>query len=189
MLYRSWQRLSSSWSEGAVNMGYDMLCSCSMCITSCRVFVRGNILLMDNAKIHHAKMHSGILSPLLDVHGVRLLFLPAYRCAHATVLLPCVLSDRPQLPGCAGSPELNPAELVFGRAKRYMRMERGSGSFVEVTRGRAPLNCLRIISRSLIQIESLIQIRTAQELLLGLTKTTVPMMRNFYCNCLVTQFS
>ena len=28
------------------------------------------------------------------------------------------------------SPELNPCELIFGRAKRYLRDERGRGSFL-----------------------------------------------------------
>jgi transposase len=61
----------------------------------------------DNASIHGAEEVRPYIDMLLDAVGVRLAFQPKY------------------------SPELNPCELIFGHAKRYMREERGNGTFVE----------------------------------------------------------
>lgn len=68
---------------------------------------RGDILVLDNARIHHAAEASVPVANMLDLAGVRLCFLPAY------------------------SPELNPCELVFSNVKRAMSMGRGPGEMWE----------------------------------------------------------
>ena len=61
-------------------------------------FRQGDYLIMDNASIHHAQ---AVINRLLcDLFQVNLIFLPAY------------------------SPELNPAEYVFGHVKQYLRARR-----------------------------------------------------------------
>ena len=55
---------------------------------------------MDNAFVHNALDSFNLLIDLCKLHGVRLLFLPAY------------------------SPELNPCELVFNIMKKYLRYHR-----------------------------------------------------------------
>ena len=57
--------------------------------------------MLDNAKIHHGSDAMPVVKSLLDVKGVRLLYLPAY------------------------SPELNPCDLVFGHVKQRMTTSRG----------------------------------------------------------------
>ena len=60
-----------------------------------------DILILDNARIHHGSEVVPIVRQLLTLTGVRMLYLPAY------------------------SPELNPCELVFGYVKRAMNIDRG----------------------------------------------------------------
>ena len=69
--------------------------------------IAGDVLVLDNARIHNAAESSEILSGILDLAGVRLIFLPAY------------------------SPELNPCELVFGHVKQGMTGGRGVGGVWE----------------------------------------------------------
>lgn len=66
----------------------------------------GDYLVEDNAKIHAAKDSVRLVQYFLDLYGVTRVFLPKYW------------------------PELNPAELLFGRGKRYMTDERGPRTFV-----------------------------------------------------------
>lgn len=67
--------------------------------------IAGDIVVLDNASIHYAAGIAAALDALFDLAGARLVFLPAY------------------------SPELNPCELVFAQAKRYLRERRGSLPF------------------------------------------------------------
>ena len=57
----------------------------------------GDTLVMDNARVHHAKHTYPALERSLSKRGIRILFLPTY------------------------SPELNPCELVFAQVKRNIR--------------------------------------------------------------------
>ena len=66
---------------------------------------KGDYLVYDGAKIHVAEEIQDQLEALEAV-GINLIRLPTY------------------------SPELNPCELVFGRAKRYLRDHRGRQSFL-----------------------------------------------------------
>jgi transposase len=59
--------------------------------------VRGDVLVADNSRLHHAEAILDDLYALLDANGIEF-YLPTY------------------------SPELNPCELCFGRAKRYFWM-------------------------------------------------------------------
>jgi len=70
------------------------------------VLLAGDVLILDNASIHNSVEVLGLISLLLDAAGVRMYFLPTY------------------------SPEFNPCELVFARAKRYLRHERGTKQFL-----------------------------------------------------------
>jgi len=56
-------------------------------------------LTLDNQRVHAAADTKAYVQALLDYHGVKLRFLPAY------------------------SPELNPCELVFAEVKRRLRTE------------------------------------------------------------------
>ena len=62
--------------------------------------VAGDILVLDNAKIHYAEDIQIPLDLLLQATGVRLIFMPTY------------------------SPELSPCELVFAQVKNCLRNER-----------------------------------------------------------------
>jgi len=62
--------------------------------------VEGDFLVCDNASIHFSDDTWKEILDLLKVHGIELLFLPAY------------------------SPELNPCELVFGYVKSFIRNNR-----------------------------------------------------------------
>ena len=62
--------------------------------------VAGDVLICDNAAIHFADEIQGPLELILQLAGVRLLFLPTY------------------------SPELNPCELIFGQIKNHIRVHR-----------------------------------------------------------------
>ena len=64
--------------------------------------VAGDYLILDNARIHHGGDAMPYINQLLELAGVRLIYLPAY------------------------SPELNPCELVFGHVKRAMNIDRRS---------------------------------------------------------------
>lgn len=69
-------------------------------------------MVCDNSSLHHEEEMSRDLYALLDANGISLCYLPTF------------------------SPETNPCELVFARAKRYMRDERGDDEFVvEVAKG------------------------------------------------------
>ncbi len=85
--------------------------------------VRGDVLVADNSALHHDRDIRDQLYSLLDVHGIRMLYMPTY------------------------SPELNPCELCFGRAKRYLRDERGLRAFdVEVALGFARCTAAMVFS-------------------------------------------
>lgn len=71
------------------------------------VLVRGDVLICDNASIHRAAEIVDRLEAAIDAAGVRILFLPTY------------------------SPELNPCELCFSKAKSYLRYQRGNRPFAE----------------------------------------------------------
>jgi len=77
---------------------------------------------MDNASIHCAAGSFDLMVVLLRAMGVRVIFLPKY------------------------SPELNPVELVWARAKRYLREERGNDSFpLEIAKGLACVDRLMVL--------------------------------------------
>jgi hypothetical protein len=58
--------------------------------------VNGDILILDNARVHHAADAGVFVKGLLQLHGVEIRYLPAY------------------------SPELNPCEMVFSWVKDRM---------------------------------------------------------------------
>ena len=62
-----------------------------------------DVFVLDNARIHIASESSEMIAQILDLAGVRMVFLPAY------------------------SPELNPCELVFSHVKRAMSFGREPG--------------------------------------------------------------
>ena len=64
-----------------------------------RALVAGDYLILDNARVHAAADTKAYVQALLDYHGVKFRFLPAY------------------------SPELNPCELVFAEVKRRLCTE------------------------------------------------------------------
>jgi len=86
--------------------------------------VAGDYLVLDNARVHHAKEANKFLVPLLDLAGVRLIFLPAYRFSFQFISLPGQSPNHH--PHLLFSPELNPCELVFGFVKNSMHDNRGS---------------------------------------------------------------
>jgi len=53
--------------------------------------------VLDNAPIHCSNGSLSVLDDMLDLYGVKMMFLPKY------------------------SPEFNPCELVFGHIKQYLR--------------------------------------------------------------------
>jgi transposase len=57
----------------------------------------GDWLILDNASIHQGSEVIPFIEELMEVSGIKLLFLPSY------------------------SPELNPCELIFAQIKRYIR--------------------------------------------------------------------
>lgn len=59
----------------------------------------GDILVMDNSRVHTGRTLWNDIIAALEAVGVTLMLLPSY------------------------SPELNPCELVFGAVKRYMRRQ------------------------------------------------------------------
>lgn len=65
----------------------------------------GDYLIVDNASVHVGSDAFPWLTRLLDVAGVRLIFLPKY------------------------SPELNPCEGVFALVKSHLRCWRGNDRF------------------------------------------------------------
>jgi len=75
------------------------------------VLREGDVLILDNASIHNSEEILGLVSLLLDAACVRMYFLPTY------------------------SPEFNPCEPVFAGAKRYLRCERGTRTFLGDPRG------------------------------------------------------
>lgn len=95
--------------------------SCALCLL--QNLVRGDTLVCDNSKLHHAKEIVRDFHSLLDANGIRLVYMPKY------------------------APELSPCELCFGRAKRYLRDERGEGEFVvEVAQGFARIDAPMVCS-------------------------------------------
>ena len=70
-----------------------------------RKLVRGDVLVLDNATVHHGNEIFRALVLLLEAAGVQLVFLPKY------------------------SPELSPCECVFAQVKNRLRYRRGRGHF------------------------------------------------------------
>jgi len=64
--------------------------------------VAGDVLVLDNAAIQYSDEIRAPLDALLQLTGVRLLFMPTY------------------------SPELSPCELVFAQIKRHVRTNRST---------------------------------------------------------------
>lgn len=84
----------------------------------------GDILIVDNAKIHGAQEWQEIQDLLLIAVGARVVRLPAY------------------------FPEFMPCELVFQNVKRWMRAHRGTGTFYEeILRGFAFATNLIFVAR------------------------------------------
>lgn len=71
-----------------------------------RYLAAGDYFVVDNASVHHGCAMWPILSRLLQLAGIKLIYLPTY------------------------SPELNPCELVFSYVKRHIREHRGTDRFV-----------------------------------------------------------
>eukprot|EP00808_Paulinella_micropora_P014372 g59549.t1 len=69
------------------------------------LLVRGDILVLDNAKIHHAQETTPLLTLLFNLLGIEMRFLPTY------------------------SPEFNPCELIFHMAKQHIKNNRGDDRF------------------------------------------------------------
>lgn len=79
--------------------------------------------IMDNAPIHVSADIFGLLITVLEAVGVRLVLLPKY------------------------SPELNPCEMVFAQAKRYLREKRQPGPFLqEIVHAFAAVDRLNVLS-------------------------------------------
>ena len=81
------------------NTGADFLLMMADVLLSGAV-LRGQIIVLDNAAIHHCEENALLLSSFLDISGCRFVFLPTY------------------------SPEFNPCELLFAMSKRYMMDQR-----------------------------------------------------------------
>jgi transposase len=60
----------------------------------------GDVLVLDNAKIHYCELNANGIDLLVATYGFRLRFLPTY------------------------SPELNPCELIFAQTKNWLRKHR-----------------------------------------------------------------
>eukprot|EP00808_Paulinella_micropora_P026178 g6852.t1 len=76
------------------------------------LLVRGDILVLDNAKIHHAQETTPLLTLLFNLLGIEMRFLPTY------------------------SPEFNPCEIMFHMAKQHIKNNRDDDCFlVEIFRG------------------------------------------------------
>ena len=73
----------------------------SLWLLTAGALVRGDILVLDNAKVHFAESIKAVAEALLYATGVEMMFLPAY------------------------SPELNPCELIFGLVKAELRTRIG----------------------------------------------------------------
>lgn len=84
------------------NGAYDFLLVVIWLLES-RALVEGDLLILDNAKIHYAASIRDIIDNIFEISGVRMIFLPAY------------------------SPELNPCELIFSLVKKNLRHHRGEG--------------------------------------------------------------
>jgi len=69
------------------------------------VLVPGDVLVIDNAKVHNADTIYDQLAAVAQAAGFSIAYLPTY------------------------SPELNPCELVFGMSKNELYHWRGSNSF------------------------------------------------------------
>ena len=99
------------------------------------VLAHGDILILDNAKIHKAEEIMGMLRILLDTAGVRMFFLPTYS-PEVLILPPSDWLTHFLFVRHADALQYNPCELIFARAKRYLRDERGRASFLsEVLEG------------------------------------------------------
>ena len=84
----------------------------------------GDILVVDNAKVHGAAQVADLENMLFAVVGVTSIRVPAY------------------------FPELMPPGLVFQNVKRYMRAHRGFGTFrEEILKGFACGTCLEFVAR------------------------------------------
>lgn len=82
------------------NDSYDFMLVMTWLLQS-GALVAGDILILDNAKVHLAESIRDDVEAMLLVTGVAMMFLPAY------------------------SPELNPCELVFSIVKNKLRTCRG----------------------------------------------------------------
>ena len=89
--------------EGS-NSGIDFI---KAIVDACRHghLARGDFLVLDNAKVHVSQEWEEVRDLVLAAVGVRMIRMPAY------------------------FPEFMPCELVFQNVKRYMRANRGFGSF------------------------------------------------------------
>jgi len=67
----------------------------------------GDVLVLDNARIHNAQAMLPELVQLMQQNGVQMLFMPKY------------------------SPELNPCELVWSLMKTNIRYHRGNDAFLQ----------------------------------------------------------
>ncbi len=79
--------------------------------------IEGDVLIVDNASVHSGEDSFLFIQLLMDTFKFRLIKLPCY------------------------SPELNPAEFVFGKLKQYLRKNRGQDTLLnEVIKGLAQIN-------------------------------------------------
>jgi hypothetical protein len=71
------------------------------------IFSPGAFLVLDNARIHHARAIADLLEEILRGVGITLIFLPPY------------------------TPEFNPCEFVFQKVKQHIRLHRGNGTLLQ----------------------------------------------------------
>jgi hypothetical protein len=79
---------------------------------------RGDLLILDNARVHHAKVAGSIVGNMLGVAGIRLVFLPAYRYYRSPFASFTIPSQPPSTPTPNNTPPRQPlAPLLQSRAE------------------------------------------------------------------------
>jgi len=83
----------------------------------------GDYLVCDNASVHTGGDMRPLLETLMDIKGIRLVYLPTY------------------------SPELNPCELVFSKVKNLLRSNRGGQRWwIEILKSLGNVSYLDVVN-------------------------------------------
>jgi len=103
------------------NTQYDFFAFVAHAIES-KFLVPGDVLVVDNARIHFAEETAEAMDFMLHVFGIRILHLPTYSC------------------------ELNPCELVFNFVKHHARTNRDEGKafWTQILAAVAEVNILHL---------------------------------------------